>query len=79
MFSRREADQAIADQRVAINKRVAKMGDLVKEGDVVYLDGEVINPYKKPKEKKHGLPPAVNPKSKATRLNQKKENKKRKR
>jgi len=76
LFSRREADIAIENGRVKINKQIAKMGAIVKKNDVVELDGEVITPYKKPTPPKHVLPRAVNPKSRAKRINQREENKK---
>ena len=76
LFSRREADQAILDGRVSINGKLAKAGDLVKDGDLVKLDGEKINPMKKPTPRKKVLPPAVNPKSKVTRANQREQNRK---
>ncbi len=40
--SRREADRLIEAGRVAINGRVAKIGDQVRPGDVVARDGQVI-------------------------------------
>ncbi|MFT7613891.1 MAG: 23S rRNA-/tRNA-specific pseudouridylate synthase [Parvicellaceae bacterium] len=76
LFSRREADLAIENGRVKINKEIAKTGSIVKRNDVVELDGEVINPFKKPTPPKHVLPPAVNPKSRAKRISQREENKK---
>ena len=79
LFSRREADKAIEDGRVMINKKRAKAGDAVHDGDVVKLDGEIINPFKKPTPRKKVLPKAVNPKSKATRIQQREQNKKNRR
>ena len=75
LFSRREADQAIEDGRVAINKKLATIGALVSEMDVVYLDGEVIKPLNEPKQRKKVLPPAVNPKSRQKRAEYTKANK----
>ena len=75
LFSRREADQAIADRRVTINKKLATIGALVSEGDVVHLDGEIIKPFTTPKQRKNVLPPAVNPKSKQKRIAYQKANK----
>lgn len=40
--SRRSADKLIEEGRVYINKEIAKIGDEVKEGDIVKLDGERI-------------------------------------
>lgn len=71
LFSRREADKAIEDGRVHINKKVAKPGDQVKADDVVRLDGEIIDPFKKNKARKKGPDPAVNPKSRDKRAQQK--------
>lgn len=41
-LSRRAADTAVADGRVMIGKRVAVLGDAVGDGDVVTLDGGVL-------------------------------------
>lgn len=43
-LSRRGADAAIADYRVGINGKTAKMGSEVIESDVVTLDGRAITP-----------------------------------
>lgn len=43
-MSRRAADAAIADFRVGINGKTAKMGSDVSEADVVTLDGRNITP-----------------------------------
>ena len=40
--SRREADKLIEDARVYINNNVAQIGDIVRENDIVKLDGERI-------------------------------------
>lgn len=40
--SRREADRLIEAGRVTINQRVAKIGDQVRQGDVIARDGQVI-------------------------------------
>lgn len=40
--SRREADKLIEAKRVKINGKLAVLGDQVQEGDVVTLDGKVI-------------------------------------
>ncbi len=40
--SRRSADKAIEEGRVRINSTVAKLGDQVKEGDKVYLNGKEV-------------------------------------
>jgi ribosomal 50S subunit-recycling heat shock protein len=40
-LSRRAADQAIFENRVTINNNVAKIGDKVKRGDIVRLDGTI--------------------------------------
>lgn len=40
--SRRSADKLIEEGRVYINRKIAKIGDEVKEGDIVKLDGERI-------------------------------------
>ncbi|HET7315059.1 pseudouridine synthase [Salinisphaera sp.] len=45
--SRRELERAIADGRVKINARVAKLGDTLHGGDTVRLDGRVLNLDKK--------------------------------
>ena len=74
-FSRREADKAIEDGRVTINKKTAKTGAMVNELDVVHLDGELIKPFKKAKQKKKSQQPAINPKSKAIRKDQSAANK----
>ena len=42
MGSRREMEQLIADGRVTINSQVAKVGDRVKQGDLVKVNGKVI-------------------------------------
>lgn len=41
--SRREADKMIDSERVTINRKVAKKGNRVFEGDVVHLDGKLLN------------------------------------
>jgi 23S rRNA pseudouridine2604 synthase len=41
--SRRAADQLIEQGRVRLNGRVAVLGDQVKEGDVVSVDGRVVD------------------------------------
>ena len=48
-FSRRQADQLINQGRVTINNKNAELGYLVKENDIVKVDGEKI----KSKQKKH--------------------------
>ena len=40
--SRRAADKLIEERRVTINGRVAVVGDKVKEGDIVAVDGKRI-------------------------------------
>lgn len=45
--SRREADRLIEEGRVKINGITAQMGSKVADGDVVTLDGEVIQPKKR--------------------------------
>lgn len=40
--SRRESDELISSGRVVINNRVARLGDRVHPGDVVRLNGEVV-------------------------------------
>ena len=75
LFSRREADQAIENNRVQINKKVAKLGDTVEPNDIVFLDGEVVDPFKKVAPRKKVLPLAENPKSKNKRKSQKLNNK----
>ncbi|MDP2832534.1 MAG: pseudouridine synthase [Pseudomonadota bacterium] len=42
MGSRRDMEQLIADGRVTINSQVAKVGDRVKAGDLVKVNGKVI-------------------------------------
>ncbi len=42
MGSRREMEQLIADGRVTLNGQVAKVGDRVKQGDLVKVNGKVI-------------------------------------
>jgi 23S rRNA pseudouridine2605 synthase len=42
MGSRREMEQLIADGRVTVNSQVAKVGDRVKQGDLVKVNGKVI-------------------------------------
>mmetsp|Transcript_3470 Transcript_3470/g.5411 ORF Transcript_3470/g.5411 Transcript_3470/m.5411 type:complete len:297 (+) Transcript_3470:38-928(+) len=42
-LSRRQADKAIADGRISVNSRVAFLGQMVYEGDIVELDGKVID------------------------------------
>ncbi len=42
MCSRREADRLIEQGRVSINKKTAQMGNRVKEGDIVIVDGRVL-------------------------------------
>ncbi len=44
--SRREADKLIEKKRVTINDAIPEMGTKVEKGDVVKVDGEVINPNK---------------------------------
>lgn len=46
LCSRREADRAIETGRVTINGRVARLGDQVRAGDVIALDGTTI-PWRK--------------------------------
>jgi 23S rRNA pseudouridine2605 synthase len=41
-YSRRQADNLIADNRVKINDRIAKAGDSVETSDTVFIDGAVI-------------------------------------
>jgi 23S rRNA pseudouridine2604 synthase len=45
--SRREADRLIQEGRVTLNQQVAKLGDQVVEGDLIYLDGKLIEVKKK--------------------------------
>jgi 16S rRNA U516 pseudouridylate synthase RsuA-like enzyme len=73
-FSRREADKAIEDGRVTINKKTAKTGAMVNELDLVHLDGELIRPVVKSNKKKTQHP-SVNPKSKTLRKQQSESNK----
>jgi ribosomal 50S subunit-recycling heat shock protein len=40
-LSRRGADEAILEQRVTINGRIAKPGERVNKGDIVRLDGQM--------------------------------------
>lgn len=42
--SRRKADEHIKDGRVKINKRKAKIADRVKAGDIVMVNGQIIEP-----------------------------------
>ena len=44
--SRREADRYIESGRVLINKRKAVIGDIVKPGDVVTVNGQQLEPRK---------------------------------
>ena len=46
-FSRRQADQLINQGRVTINNKNAELGYLVKENDIVKVDGEEIFKQKK--------------------------------
>lgn len=41
--SRRELERAIADGRVQINGRVARLGDTLARGDTVHLNGRALN------------------------------------
>ncbi len=43
LCSRREAERFITEERVTINKKPAKLGNRVRQNDVVKLDGERIN------------------------------------
>lgn len=48
LCSRREADRLIAEGRVTINGRTAKLGDQVTPSDVVARDGTIVqrgNPF----------------------------------
>ncbi len=45
--SRRAADRLIGKGRVTINGRAAELGDIVRDGDVVCVDGEPISREKK--------------------------------
>lgn len=40
--SRRKADELILENRVTINKAIAKIGDIVNDDDIVRIDGEKI-------------------------------------
>lgn len=40
--SRREADRLIEQGRISINNKIAELGNRVKAGDKVYIDGELI-------------------------------------
>lgn len=44
--SRREADKLIEQKKVLINGKIAQMGQLVNEGDVVKVNGKIIKPKK---------------------------------
>lgn len=46
LCSRREADRFIESGRVIINKRKAVIGDIVKPGDVVTVNGQQLEPRK---------------------------------
>ncbi len=41
--SRREADKMLEEGRVKLNNKIAKKGNRVEKGDIVKLDGKVIN------------------------------------
>ena len=40
-LSRRAADEAIIEQHATINNNISKLGDKVKYGDIVKLDGKI--------------------------------------
>lgn len=44
LFSRRGADEAVADGRVTIDGRPAEPGSQVEDGDIVCLDGKPVKP-----------------------------------
>ncbi|WP_179952216.1 23S rRNA pseudouridine(2604) synthase RluF [Marinicella rhabdoformis] len=44
LFARKQADELVKQGVVMINGQLAKLGDQVAEGDVVTVDGEVIEP-----------------------------------
>ncbi len=46
-LSRRSADQAVANQRVQVNGRIAVIGQSINPGDTVSLDGRVLKPVTK--------------------------------
>ncbi|HEY8405656.1 MAG TPA: S4 domain-containing protein, partial [Acholeplasma sp.] len=46
LFSRREADRAIEVGRVKINGKLAVVGSVVHEGDIVFVDGKEISKKK---------------------------------
>ena len=75
LFSRREADKAIEDGRVSVNKKTAKSGMIVNENDKIRLDGELINPFGAKKKTKTVQQSAINPKSKTIRQQQSESNK----
>jgi 23S rRNA pseudouridine2604 synthase len=44
LTSRRGGDAVVEEERVTIDGRVAKLGDVVEEGQVVTLNGQVVGP-----------------------------------
>jgi 23S rRNA pseudouridine2604 synthase len=46
LFSRREADRAIEVGRVKINGKLAVVGSVVHEGDIVFVDGKEVSKKK---------------------------------
>ena len=46
LCSRRQADEFIIQKRVRINGSTATLGEVVKQGDKVYVDGKLVKPKK---------------------------------
>lgn len=46
LMSRRAADKAITENRVYINDKVAVLGQTVEQGDIIKLDGKIIEPVR---------------------------------
>lgn len=44
--SRREIEKWIKDGRIAVNKKIAKLGDRIDLSDKVYIDGKLIEKFK---------------------------------